>query len=60
MKSCTFPVGAEMCRHPASSAVKGEGRLFWYRCVTHAGLRANGEHVEVLTEAMENIGESSD
>lgn len=58
MKHCTFPMYScvhpdQMCMKPATSAVKGEGRLFWYRCDEHKGIRANGEHSEVLYE---NVG----
>lgn len=50
MKHCTYPAGFDMCHQPATSAVKGEGRLFWYRCDEHQGMRANGERGEILTE----------
>jgi hypothetical protein len=46
VKHCTY----HDCHRSATSAVKGEGRLYWYRCPEHKGLRANGERGEILTE----------
>jgi hypothetical protein len=47
---CTFPDGASLCKQPAISAVKGEGRIFWFRCEKHEGQRANGERGEILRQ----------
>ena len=58
MKHCTYPAyscahpGRFTCQQPATSAVKGAGRLYWYRCEKHKGMRANGGLGEVLYEGV--------
>jgi hypothetical protein len=52
MKKCTYPMGYTMCHLPATSALKGEGSLYWYRCDKHRGMKANGDHGIVLVEGV--------